>query len=400
MTSFAFPTIPLHHPQPPCNTVPAYPSSRLTVASANTTYTHQKQTQTQTQTQTQLGAIELSPPLILAPMAGVTTPPFRALCASYGATLTIAEMLHASLYLSDDMSTPPSFNSTETRSAQLYGTEPDDLAAAAARLVHEHGVCHIDLNLGCPAPKVIKRGGGAALPADEHRLTRIARCMRAAVPQVALTAKLRLGAKGQETFLQAGEILAAEGFDGVTLHARLAEDRYIRGVGRANWSRIGELVDRVGTDMRVFGNGDVFRASDATCMMRESGAHGVVIGRGALGRPWLFHDLSRALQGETMDVVTMPSFDIVRATWLRHVADEVQWRAKWHVNETQTIRTMRKWVAWYFQGYCVPEDWTRRICRAETMIELHEIVAEIDDGVDVAIDEKMITAERGKVGVQ
>lgn len=333
-------------------------------------------------------------------MAGVTTPTFRALCRAHGASLTVAEMLHADLYLSGVPSAQPRFAPDEPlRSAQLYGTEPETMRKAAARLIDECEVRHIDLNFGCPVPKVLRRGGGAAIPADDARLRRIARAVVAAADgRVPVTAKMRLGVFGEITYLRAARILRDEGVCAVTLHARTAEERYAEGRARAGWHHIAALVDAVGDDVSVLGNGDVFTARDALDMLSATGAAGVVVGRGALGRPWLFADIGRALRDGHADGVTMPPFETVRDTMMQHVEAEVGARVRdGAAAERDAVRAMRKWFAWYWQGYDgLPRDWMDRLRAVDEVQQLRDVALSFD-GRGVRAREALVTKERGKV---
>ncbi|HEX9259340.1 MAG TPA: tRNA dihydrouridine synthase DusB, partial [Acidimicrobiales bacterium] len=239
-----------------------------------------------------IGSLTVDPPVVLAPMAGVTNAPFRALCRRFGAGLYVSEMVLAAAVVHGNAKTArmTSFAPDESpRSIQLYGTDPDVVAAAASRLVDEAGVDHIDLNFGCPMPKVTRRGGGAAVPAKPRLLRRIvAAAVRAAGP-VPVTMKFRVGLhEGLTTYVEAGRIGEGEGCAAVALHARTAEQCYS---GRASWRAIASLKEAV-TTIPVLGNGDIWVADDALAMLAATGADGVVVGRGCLGRPWLFRDLA------------------------------------------------------------------------------------------------------------
>ena len=255
-----------------------------------------------------LGSIVVDPPVVLAPMAGVTNAPFRRLCRRYGGGLYVSEMVTARALIEGNAKTARmvTFAPDEVpRSLQLYGTDPSVLGEAVRRLVAEDRVDHLDLNFGCPAPKVTRRGGGAALPVKRRLLAAIVRaCVAAASPYgVPVTMKFRMGVRDDLlTFLDAGRIGADEGVAALALHARTAEQLY---AGRARWAAIGEL-KAAQPDLPVLGNGDIWEAADAVEMVAETGCDGVVVGRGCLGRPWLFADLAAVFAGKEPAATAAP----------------------------------------------------------------------------------------------
>lgn len=339
-------------------------------------------------------------PVILAPMAGVTNYPFRKLCRTYGAALYVSEMVHAATVQSGHTNARVRFGPDEAlRSAQLYATDPTVAANAAQILIERDAVHHIDLNFGCPAPKVLRRGGGAAIPANEHLLRDITTAVVnvARGYQVPVTAKMRAGINDTHmTYARAGQVLQECGVAAVTLHARTAEERYDSGRGRAGWMRIRHLSQLI--DVPVIGNGDVFTAKDALDMVRKTGAAGVAIGRGCLGRPWLFRDLHQAFEHGLAEDVFVPAFEEVRDVMTRHVAEVVVWAQGDGVSEEMAIRSMRKWFGWYWRGYSgLPGDWVKRMCAVCSLQELEEVVGAVD-GKDVGFVLGEIVAERGKVG--
>lgn len=263
--------------------------------------------------------ITLDPCIVLSPMAGVTTYPFRHLCNHHGATLTVSEMLHSSM-----LSTPTTLHkaifsagtsSDPIPSAQLYGTDPSILASATRALRARH-VRHIDLNLGCPAPKALRAGAGAAIPANLPLLTDIVNAVVHAAQDVPVTAKMRIGVFGNFTYLQAAQILQQQGVSAIVLHTRTAEQMYQKNTARDAWYHIERLKQVV--DIPVIGNGDVFTALDAVEMIMQTGADGVAIGRGCLGRPWLFEDVRMALSGQQVQT-TVPIWKDVARTMLWHL---------------------------------------------------------------------------------
>ena len=189
------------------------------------------------------------------------------------------------------------------RSVQLYGVDPAIMAQATEILCNEYGVHHVDLNFGCPVPKVTRKGGGAALPYKRDRLAMILTAtVSAAAPYgIPVTIKTRIGIDhDHQTFLDAGRIAEESGCAAISLHGRTAQQAY---AGNADWDAIGALKAHV--SIPVLGNGDIWEAADALRMVSETGVDGVVIGRGCLGRPWLFRDLADAFAGRTTQ--TLPS---------------------------------------------------------------------------------------------
>jgi nifR3 family TIM-barrel protein len=324
-----------------------------------------------------IGPIELAAPVVLAPMAGVTDHAFRTLCRSFGpGLLYVSEMITARAFVEGGAKTIamlPRPDEPAPRSVQLYGAAPDTMYEAARRLVDGHGVQHIDVNFGCPVPKVTRKGGGAALPV-RRRLFRdiVAAAVRATtVDNVPLTVKFRIGVDDSTvTYLDAGRIAEAEGVAAITLHARTAEQRY---AGPARWDAIAALKSAV-TSIPVLGNGDIWRAEDAAAMMAATRCDGVVIGRGCLGRPWLFAALlGRADTGCDPTSVASPALGFVLDVLARHadllVAD---------AGETNAMRTLRRHVGWYLQGYPVGELVRRELRLAETRRAFDELLAPLD----------------------
>ena len=249
-------------------------------------------------TELKLGPHLVDPPVVLAPMAGVTNVAYRSLCREQGAGLYVCEMITSRGLVERDETTLSmlAFDPAETvRSVQLYGVDPATMARAATILCAEHGVQHIDLNFGCPVPKVTRKGGGAVLPWKRRLLRAILdKTVAAAAPyQVPVTMKTRKGIDDDHlTFLEAGAIAEDAGCAAIALHGRTADQHYS---GAADWDAIAELTAHVG--IPVLGNGDIWEASDALRMMEQTGCAGVVVGRGCLGRPWLFRDLAAAFAG-------------------------------------------------------------------------------------------------------
>jgi len=325
-----------------------------------------------------LGALTVDPPVVLAPMAGVTNAPFRRLCRRYGGGLYVSEMITARALLEGNAKTARmvAFASDEQpRSLQLYGSDPAVIGEAVRRLVDDGRVDHVDLNLGCPAPKVTRRGGGAALPVKRALLRAIVRaCVTAAAPAGApVTMKFRMGVDDQTlTYLEAGRIGEDEGVAAVALHARTAEQLYS---GEAHWEAIGRLKEAV-TSVPVLGNGDIWEAADALAMVAATGCDGVVVGRGCLGRPWLFADLEAAFAGK--EPSPPPRVGEVADVMAEHARLLAGW-----AGEGPAMRDFRKHTGWYLTGYPVGPEVRRRLALVDTLAELDDLLAGLDPDVEL-----------------
>jgi nifR3 family TIM-barrel protein len=321
-----------------------------------------------------IGPIQVSPPVVLAPMAGITNVAFRRLCREYGAGLYVSEMITTRALVERNAKTMTlvTFADDERpRSIQLYGVDPDVVGRAVAMVVEEDLADHIDLNFGCPVPKVTRRGGGSALPYRRGLLESILRAATRAVERagspVPVTMKMRLGIDPDHlTYLDAGRIAEDCGVAAVALHGRTAADMYS---GDADWGPIGELAGRL--SVPVLGNGDIWEADDALRMVRETGCAGVVVGRGCLGRPWLFADLAAAFAGRPER--RLPSLAEVAATMRRHAELLAEWRG-----EQWGLPDFRKHVAWYLKGFSVGSEVRRRLGMVSTLAELDALLASLD----------------------
>ncbi len=333
-------------------------------------------------------AVVVDLPVVLAPMAGVTNAAYRQLCREQGAGLYVCEMITSRGLVVDDPKTRTmlQFDPGEaTRSVQLYGVDADAMAQAARILVTDFAVQHIDLNFGCPVPKVTRRGGGGVLPYKRERLRAIIRATVRAADEfgVPVTIKTRIGIDDDhETFLDAGRIAQEEGAAAIALHGRTVQQAYS---GEADWSRIAELKRAV--DIPVLGNGDIWEAEDALRMMAETGCDGVVIGRGCLGRPWLFRDLALAFAGETDR--RRPTLGEVGQMILRHAELLVG------IMGPRGIVDLRKHMAWYFKGFPVGEL-RRQFAMVSTMAELEALVAQLDADAEFPVGE--LGTPRGRQG--
>jgi len=332
-----------------------------------------------------IGPHQLSTPVVLAPMAGITNQAYRRLCreqmaAAGGRGVFVSEMVtsRALLERNDESLRLIAHDPDESpRSVQLYGVDPGIVEAAVKLLVDEGRADHVDLNFGCPVPKVTRRGGGSALPWKTGLFTAIvARAVRAAEPyRVPVTVKMRKGVDDDHlTYLEAGRVAEGEGAAAVALHARTAADYYS---GSADWAAVARLKEVV-TTVPVLGNGDIWSADDALRMVAATGCDGVVVGRGCLGRPWLFADLAAAFAGRSERV--LPTLGEVLATMRRHVELLTAHYAASYPGdgEFRACRDIRKHIAWYLKGYVVGHEVRARLGLVESLAGFDAIVAELD----------------------
>lgn len=323
-----------------------------------------------------IGPIALDAPVVLAPMAGITNTAFRRLCREYGAGLYVSEMITTRALVERNATTLRLIRHHESetpRSIQLYGVDPTTVESAVRILVEEDHADHIDLNFGCPVPKVTRKGGGAALPWKLGLFREIVTRAARAAGHIPLTVKMRKGIDPDHlTYLDAGRIAEDAGVAAVALHARTASEFYS---GTADWDAIARLKETV-TSVPVLGNGDIWSAEDAVRMMAETGCDGVVVGRGCLGRPWLFGDLARALggpqaaHGEPVDA----DLAFVARAFRRHAELLVEF----FEDEGRGCRDIRKHVAWYFKGYPVGGDTRARLATVSTLDEIDELIDTLD----------------------
>ena len=333
-----------------------------------------------------IGPLTVDPPVVLAPMAGVTDAPFRGVCSRFGAGLYVSEMITARALVERNARTLSMlrFDGSEvTRSVQLYGTDPRTLGEAVRFLVGEIGVDHVDMNFGCPVPKVTRKGGGSALArpqgaAAQHRARRGGRRRRRTghdqVPHGRDDELL--------TYLDTGRIAEEEGVAAIALHARTAEQLYS---GTARWEAIAALKAHV-TTIPVLGNGDIWEAHDALAMLAETGCDGVVVGRGCLGRPWLFRDLVDAFAGRP--VQPPPLLGEVCTVMRDHAERLVAWD-----DEHGGMRSFRKHASWYLTGYPVGGRLRQEAALVATLADLDDVIDQMDP--EAEIKENALRAARG-----
>lgn len=335
--------------------------------------------------QLMIGPHPLATPVVLAPMAGITNRAFRRLCREFstaagGQCLYVSEMITSRALVER---TPESMRLIEhdaqesPRSVQLYGVAPATVRAAVRMLVTEDRADHIDMNFGCPVPKVTRKGGGAALPWKLGLFRAIvggavAEAARGGVP---VTVKMRTGIDAEHlTYLDAARIAEAEGVAAIALHARTAAESYS---GQAHWDAIARLKETVRT-VPVLGNGDVWSADDALAMMARTGCDGVVVGRGCLGRPWLFADLAAAFAGDPRRWT--PTLGEVAATLRRHATYLVDYYddGAGRDGEARACRDIRKHIAWYLKGFRAGHEVRHRLALVDSLAALDDLLSGLD----------------------
>jgi nifR3 family TIM-barrel protein len=340
------------------------------------------------------GSLEIGTPVVLAPMAGITNAAYRALCLEQGAGLYVCEMITSRGLVEGDQHTKDMliFDPSETvRSVQLYGIDPVYVGKAAQILCEEYGVAHIDLNFGCPVPKVTRKGGGGVLPWKRTLLGQIlSAAVKAATPYgVPVTMKTRKGIDDEHlTYLDAGRIAADSGIAGIALHGRTVQQAYS---GEADWDAIADL--KASVDIPVLGNGDIWEAADALRMVEQTGVDGVVIGRGCLGRPWLFGDLATAFADPA-------SWESAKALPnLGEVADMMRRHAELlcsHLGEDRGCKEFRKHVSWYLKGFGAGGQMRKNLGLVKTLADLDELLGELDRTEPFPVSE--LGAPRGRQG--
>ena len=326
--------------------------------------------------------LPFDPPVVLAPMAGITNRAFRVLCRRAGASLSphgsaglyVTEMVTSRALLERHPETLEMIRfapEESPRSVQLYGVDPGVVEGAVRMLVTEDLADHVDLNFGCPVPKVTRKGGGSALPWKRDLFHAIvAGAVRAAQGRIPVSVKMRMGIDADHlTYLEAGRTAAVEGVAWVSLHGRTAAQMY---GGRADWSAIARLKDALAVHgTPVLGNGDIWTAQDAMRMIAQTGADGVVVGRGCLGRPWLFGQLAAAFAGESIPADP----DLARVlAWLReHAVLLVE-----DFGQERGVRDLRKHMAWYLKGFSVRQHVRQALGTVGSLAELDDLLGQID----------------------
>ena len=355
--------------------------------------------QAQTKPALSYGNIAIDVPVVLAPMAGITNTAYRRLCQGFGGGLYVSEMVTSRALVErteESMRLIGHHESEKVRSVQLYGVDPKTIADAVSMLVSEDRADHIDLNFGCPVPKVTRKGGGAALPWKQDLFQAIVQNAVKAAGEIPVTVKMRKGIDANHlTFLESGKAARDAGVAAVALHGRTAADYYS---GKADWDAIAELRAAL-PDVQVLGNGDIWSAQDAVNMMKQTGVDGVVVGRGCLGRPWLFADLENAFRSYLENPNANINYSQVQPN-LGEVADTFKKHAELLVeffgDELRACRDIRKHVAWYFKGYPVGGSLRAALASVETLTHMDELLGTLDRGMPYPGDEA--EGPRGRAG--
>ncbi len=345
------------------------------------------------------GNIAIDVPVVLAPMAGITNTAYRRLCQGFGGGLYVSEMVTSRALVErteESMRLIGHHESEKVRSVQLYGVDPKTIADAVTMLVSEDRADHIDLNFGCPVPKVTRKGGGAALPWKQDLFQAIVQNAVKAAGDIPVTVKMRKGIDADHlTFLESGKAARDAGVAAVALHGRTAADYYS---GKADWDAIAELRAAL-PDVQVLGNGDIWSAQDAVNMMKQTGVDGVVVGRGCLGRPWLFADLENAFRSYLENPNANIDYSQVQPN-LGEVADAFKQHAELLVeffgDELRACRDIRKHVAWYFKGYPVGGSLRAALASVETLTHMDELLGTLDRSMPYPGDEA--EGPRGRAG--
>jgi nifR3 family TIM-barrel protein len=355
--------------------------------------------QSQTKPALSYGNIAIDVPVVLAPMAGITNTAYRRLCQGFGGGLYVSEMVTSRALVErteESMRLIGHHESEKVRSVQLYGVDPKTIADAVTMLVSEDRADHIDLNFGCPVPKVTRKGGGAALPWKQDLFQAIVQNAVKAAGEIPVTVKMRKGIDADHlTFLESGKAARDAGVAAVALHGRTAADYYS---GKADWDAIAELRAAL-PDVQVLGNGDIWSAQDAVNMMKQTGVDGVVVGRGCLGRPWLFADLENAFRAYLENPNANINYSQVQPN-LGEVADAFKKHAELLVeffgDELRACRDIRKHVAWYFKGYPVGGSLRAALASVETLTHMDELLGTLDRSMPYPGDEA--EGPRGRAG--
>ena len=307
----------------------------------------------------------------LAPLAGWSDPPFRLLCFEYGADFAVTEMVSADGLIRGGEKTARLAERLPGEGpvgVQLFGSDPATFAEAAA-IVSRTEPAFIDLNFGCPVKKVIKRNGGAAIMRDLDMMGRICEAVVSA-STVPVTAKIRSGwSPAEENFVEAGRMVEDAGITAVTLHPRYRTQGF---TGEADWTHLARLRETLSID--VVASGDVRGVDDYLKIVEITGCEAVMIGRGALGRPWVFSEIKAALEGRPW---TGPGLAEKIDAMIRLARMEEEWKG-----ERRAVVEMRKQYRWFLKGLPDVKDYRMRLCTAESMAEATEIIYELREDME------------------
>lgn len=312
-----------------------------------------------------IGTVEIPTPLVLAPMAGVTDLAFRTVCRRLGAGYTVTEMVSAKALCYQDKKTLPLLALGEGEhpaAVQLFGSDEESMEKAAAKAAEYSGADIIDINMGCPVPKVCNNGEGSGLARDPEKAAKIAAAVIRGAGGRPVTAKIRLGwDRGHLNYLELAKRLQDAGVAAVTVHGRTRVQMYS---GRADWNAIREVKEAL--SIPVIANGDVFSAKDAVDILKRTGADGVMVGRGCFGNPWLFQQCAAALAG--LPIPERPPL----AQRVETVVEQIEMAAG-QKGERIACLEARKHYAWYLKGIPYAGYYKEQISRVETLEGLYAI---------------------------
>lgn len=316
-----------------------------------------------------IGKIELSAPLALAPMAGITDLPFRLICRRLGCGMTVSEMVSAKGLLYKNVKTTEMLridDGERPTAIQLFGSVPAELAEAA-RMVEASGADMIDFNMGCPVPKIVNNGEGSALMKNPQLAHDILAAMVKAV-KIPVTVKFRAGwDDANRNAVEIARAVEAAGVSAVAVHGRTRQQFY---EGKADWSIIADVKQAV--KVPVFGNGDIFTVADGLRMLEQTGCDGLMIGRGADGNPWLFTALAAALRGEPLP--QQPSLQERLAQAAEHLDMLIAYK-----NEVVAVKEMRRHISAYLKGMPHAAEFRGRFHKVDTQEQFLELLAEYSE---------------------
>lgn len=316
-----------------------------------------------------IGKIELSAPLALAPMAGITDLPFRLICRRLGCGMTVSEMVSAKGLLYKNVKTTEMLridDGERPTAIQLFGSVPAELAEAA-RMVEASGADMIDFNMGCPVPKIVNNGEGSALMKNPQLAHDILAAMVKAV-KIPVTVKFRAGwDDANRNAVEIARAVEAAGVSAVAVHGRTRQQFY---EGKADWSIIADVKQAV--KVPVFGNGDIFTVADGLRMLEQTGCDGLMIGRGADGNPWLFTALAAALRGEPLP--QPPSLKERLAQASEHLAMLIDYK-----NEVVAVKEMRRHISAYLKGMPHAAEFRGRFHKVDTQEQFQQLLAEYSE---------------------
>lgn len=320
-----------------------------------------------------IGSLELKgTPLFLAPMEDVTYKSFRWMCKKFGADVMYTEFVSSEALIRNVQKSKDKiqlFDFDRPVAIQIYGHNIDSMVRAA-QVVEEFNPDFIDINFGCPMKKIIRHGAGAALLKDLSKMQQMATEIVKAV-KIPVTAKTRLGwTCNDKPVVEAAERLQDAGIQALAIHGRTREQLY---TGEADWTLIGEVKNNPAIKIPIIGNGDITSGEKAKKLLEQTGVDALMIGRGSIGRPWIFREVKHFL--ETGEELAQPTVSEV----VKILKEQLKLNLEWRDNERSAILMMRRHFAKYFPGLPNFRDLKIKLLQAETNIEVHQILAQIEE---------------------